>query len=178
MNKPMQERWIGGLSPSYSTPSLHMDTLLSIWPKVPLDAKILELGCNVGRQSYRLQTMGYTNLTRVDINQIALDDRTFAHTSTPVQVDLESEDWGQLEGTKWDLIFTVAVLEHLYSDRVLDKIASMALRWIAVCEDEVHLLDTHNPRNYQTEFEKRGWKQVHYCQMSEDKSFFARVFER
>lgn len=176
MNKPMQERWIGGISPSYFTPSPHMDTLMSIWPEVPLDAKILELGCNVGRQTYRLQTLGYTNLTRADVNPFALQDGHFPHTSRAVQVDLESPDWGELEGTTWDLIFTVAVLEHLFHTHPLDKIAAMSTGWIAVCEDEEHTLETHTARNYHEEFGKRGWWQVSEKRVPEDRAFVARVF--
>lgn len=155
-----------------------METLLSIWPKVPLDASVLELGCNIGRQSYRLQTLGYTDLTRADINPHALKDSSFPHTSTPVVVDLESPDWGGIEIVRWDLIFTVAVLEHLHNDRVLDKIAALAGKWICVCEDEVHTSDTHKARNYQTEFEARGWVQTASRQMKEDQSFWARVFSK
>jgi 2-polyprenyl-3-methyl-5-hydroxy-6-metoxy-1,4-benzoquinol methylase len=153
-----------------------MTALLSIWPEIPLDTRILELGCNVGRQTYRLQTLGYTNLTRADINPHALRDTHFPHTSRALIVDLEGEDCGELEGEKFDLVFTVAVLEHIYSDRVLDKISSLATGFIAVCEDEEHTLDTHTARNYKEEFGKRGWWQVSEARVPEDRSFRARVF--
>jgi len=155
-----------------------MDTLLSIWPTIPLDATILELGCNLGRQTYRLQTLGYTALTRAEINPTALYTQSFRHESTPVEVDLEAEDWGVLDSRQWDVVFTVAVLEHIYSDRVLDKMARIASKWICVCEDEVHESETHHARDYRKEFESRGWVQVSAVRVKEDEAFWARVFSR
>ncbi len=153
-----------------------MDALLRIWPKIAKDSSILELGSNVGRQAFRLQTEGYTNILRTDLNPLALKAWVFKHTSPAEVVDLEQPTW--LPGRTFDLIFTVAVLEHIYSDKVLDNIATKATKWICVCEDELHTIDTHKARNYQLEFEKRGWIQDKCLQVTPDTAFWARTFRK
>jgi pseudaminic acid biosynthesis-associated methylase len=78
---------------------------------VPKDARILEVGCNLGNQLVLLQNLGYTNLYGVEVQEYALEAARARtrnlHLALVSAFDLPYEDG------YFDLIFTAGVLIHI-----------------------------------------------------------------
>lgn len=150
------------------------------------DLKILEVGCNVGRNLNYLFTRGYLYLTGIELSYNALEIgklnypllfancRFIPHSIENVTRDLD----------KFDIIFTLATLEHIHkkvSKKVFDSIAKHT-KYIITIEDEKTNSPRHFPRNYKKIFERRGFKQIsekgnlgyHYLSTG----FIARVFKK
>jgi len=152
------------------------------------DASILELGCNVGRNLHYLHQAGFTNLHAIEINADALQllRKSFPDSAATAKIhcgtiedNIRSFGDGQI-----DLIFTMAVLEHIHndSDFVFKDMVRVGKKIMTV-EDERSHSERHFPRNYRTIFESLGMVQASEIPLTQDKhglstSFVARVFRR
>jgi 2-polyprenyl-3-methyl-5-hydroxy-6-metoxy-1,4-benzoquinol methylase len=144
------------------------------------DDKILELGCNVGRNLHALYQAGYSNLHGVDINLDAIkllyktypDLRAIIHHSTIQKFLIKDEHY--------DCIFTLAVLMHIFDDWIFEHISRKANNVIITIENEHANYWKCKPRNYQEVFENLGWKQAHKLAGSENyqlsRKYIGRVF--
>lgn len=98
---------------------------------IPRDARILEVGCNVGNQLLLLHGMGYTNLHGVDVQTYALD---IAKTRVPAASTREASALNlPFPDKAFDLVFTSGLLIHIApSDlpKVLGEIHRAAKTWI------------------------------------------------
>jgi SAM-dependent methyltransferase len=136
---------------------------------------VLEVGCNSGRNLRGLQVLGFEFLRGVDINETAIqiaEEESFG-----------IEYWVGDAATKsfWmgspvhELIFTMAVLQHIPEDAVLDYIAHHALHILTI-ENEYNT-SKHDPshfrRNYYTEFTSRGFIETRYKQDNDPHTFGA-----
>ena len=148
------------------------------------DASVIELGCNVGRNLHYLWQAGYRNLSGVEINEQAVKMMREKFPDVKVKVHqgaLEDKirDLGQ-----YDLVFTMAVLEHIHRDSewVFGEIARIAKKCLITIEDEKNVSERHFPRNYKEIFEPLGLRQIyeHNCADVPElsKKFYARVFAR
>jgi 2-polyprenyl-3-methyl-5-hydroxy-6-metoxy-1,4-benzoquinol methylase len=145
-------------------------------------ASILEIGCNTGRNLDHLHRAGYTNLMGIEISEPAINllRQSYPHLGHS-QVYLGSvEDLIGKVGT-FDVVFTMAVFEHLHSDSawVFKEIAGIT-RTLITIEDEHHHSWRHFPRNYKRIFEPLGLRQVEEQTRLPELSaeFVARVFQR
>ena len=100
------------------------------------DASILELGCNAGSNLFHLWKAGYHNLSGVEINPKAL--RLMKQNFPDMQVITYE---GSIEDRikelmEHDLVFTMAVLEHIHSDSewVFSEMARKAKRFLITIE--------------------------------------------
>lgn len=98
---------------------------------VPRDAKILEVGCNLGNQLLLLQQMGFTNLHGIEIQSYALEHARRripeASLSQASALNIPHDDHS------FDLVFTSGVLIHIAPGdlpRVLGEIHRCAKTWI------------------------------------------------
>jgi 2-polyprenyl-3-methyl-5-hydroxy-6-metoxy-1,4-benzoquinol methylase len=149
------------------------------------DASILELGCNVGSNLYHLWKSGYHNLSGIEINPEAL--KLMKQNFPEMQVityEGSIEDRIKKLG-KYDLVFTMAVLEHLHIDSewVFSETARRAKRYLITIEGEKKILSKlHISRNYKNIFERLGLQQVYEKHLNQDEglntNFYARVFLR
>lgn len=155
--------------------------------RVGRDGAILELGCNVGRNLNALARVGYENLTGIEISGRALDVGR-AHFASLKGVELINgtleEELVKLKKRGYDLVYSMAVLEHVHSESeaVFAQIARISGRYVVTIEDERYESWRHFPRNYRKVFEGLGMEQI------EEKNclgidglnsyFFARVFEK
>lgn len=150
-------------------------------------SRILELGCNVGRNLEALRLAGYSHLTGVDISSHALKmaPKFFpglnAVGATLACYSIEELLHRMYKGDDtYDLVFTMAVLEHVphSSDSLLQQLPKIA-RYIIVIEDEVQVGLRHYVRDYATFF--NGAKQVKQLSCSHvpglGHSFVARVLQ-
>jgi pseudaminic acid biosynthesis-associated methylase len=78
---------------------------------IPADARILEVGCNIGNQLLLLQRLGYSNLYGVDVQDYALE---MARSRTK-NVNLTQASTFALpyEDKYFDMVFTSGVLIHV-----------------------------------------------------------------
>jgi pseudaminic acid biosynthesis-associated methylase len=98
---------------------------------IPLSARILEVGCNIGNQLLLLAQAGYTDLHGVEIQSYAVD---IARSRVPSASIVEGS---ALEiphpDQDFDLVFTSGVLIHIAPDNLSTAIAEIcrtAKTWI------------------------------------------------
>jgi SAM-dependent methyltransferase len=151
------------------------------------EAEILELGCSVGRNLNTCYTAGYCNLSGVEINTRAFEpmQAAFPDLTNHVRVYYCAiEDViREIPTDTFDLIYTMAVLEHLpvQSNWVFAEIARVAKQYVIIVEDEHGISTRHFPRNYREVFEKCDLVQVEEIKpqctdLTDD--FIARVFRK
>lgn len=147
----------------YLTHGKRTAVLLEFLPILRPGSSVLEVGCNAARNLGALAGAAHLELHGVDINQSAIAvAESFVPTAKFICADVSLEEtW---EGRPiYDLIYTMAVLQHIPEDSTLDYITKHALQ-IVTMENETTTNKQeklHWPRNYKTEFEARGFKQVH-----------------
>jgi pseudaminic acid biosynthesis-associated methylase len=79
--------------------------------RIPADARILEVGCNIANQLLLLQKLGYSNLHGVEIQGYALEiARSRVKGTSLVQASALSLPY---KDNYFDLIFTAGVLIHI-----------------------------------------------------------------
>jgi len=111
---------------------LSQDEVNRSWLKdVPLDARILEVGSNVGYQLEALRRIGYRNLYGVEIQRYCVDKAKSLHP----KVDIIQAQGGDLpfKSNFFDLVFTSGVLIHVAPDNlaaVQDEMHRVTRRWI------------------------------------------------
>lgn len=101
---------------------------------VPRDAKILEVGCNVGNQLVMLKEQGWKNVTGVELNRSAVA----AARARGLNVK-QGNALGLRHGAgMYDLVYTCWVLGHIAPkknlERAMDEIYRVSRRWISGCE--------------------------------------------
>jgi len=101
---------------------------------VPQDASILEVGCNIGNQLLVLQTMGYTNLSGIELNA---ESAQLARERTGCPIIQGSATNLPFKNKSFDLVFTSGVLIHINpSEQVtaMSEIARVSKKWIWLLE--------------------------------------------
>lgn len=105
------------------------------------DDKILELGCNVGRNLHYLYSGGYHNLMGIDINRKAIELGLQHYTELSKDNFICGEIGRELNTIKpdsYDIIFTMAVLEHIHpkEQHIFFNMVRIASKFIITIEDE------------------------------------------
>lgn len=132
----------------------------------PQDVRILEIGCNVGRNLQHLLTAGYANLEGIEISEdaVRLLESTFPELAQRARIhNAPAEDvLPTLEDGRYDLTFTMAVLEHIHreSEWIFPHIVRITKNVLVTVEDEKNVSERHFPRNYRKVFEGLGLRQV------------------
>lgn len=149
---------------------------------------VLEVGCNVGRNLNFLYQAGFAPLAGIEIseNAVALLRKNYPELAAHVRIILSpvEEAIRTLNDREFDLVFTMAVLEHIHSESewVFGEMVRVCGRYLITIEDENELSWRHFPRNYRHVFEPLGMRQVaeQPCAGIEGLpgSFVARVFCR
>jgi SAM-dependent methyltransferase len=130
------------------------------------DARILEIGCNAGRNLSYLQRAGYENLTGIEISQQAVDlmRERFPEVARRARIlvgPVEQHIRAFADG-EFDLVFTVAVLEHIHteSEWIFADMARVTRTHLITLEDEAERSWRHFPRDYQRVFAPLGLAQL------------------
>jgi SAM-dependent methyltransferase len=156
------------------------------------NAKILEIGCNVGRNLNCLFNAGYTKLGGVEISEDAIDLMKQAYPEMAKQIKIWNtpiEDViKNFEDDSFDVIFTMAVLEHIHPDSefTFPEMVRITSKYIITIEDEKGVSWRHFPRNYKKIFESLGTKQIYEFDSAIERreieglgsTIYARVFKK
>ena len=85
---------------------------------------------------------------------------------------------------KYDLIYTMAVLEHIHVDSewIFNEMVKLTNKFIITIEDEKSISWKHFPRRYKRIFENLGMKEIEFLNCSRikgfHKGFYYRLFEK
>lgn len=116
------------------------------------DAKILEIGCNCGRNLNYLEKHGYNNLTGIEINEDAIEFGKNFYKNDNYKV-INSPVENIIEGLgDFDLIFTCAVLMHIHPQQA-DYVFSTMRK---ISNKIIIIEDTLVNRDYKAIFEQDG----------------------
>jgi SAM-dependent methyltransferase len=130
------------------------------------DARVLELGCNVGRNLRFLLDNGYERLEAIEISGPALERMKDVHPHVAAAATVHNAPLEDVLPTlpdgSFDVVFSLAVLEHIHpdSESVFAEIARVAGGVLVTVEDEAVHSWRHFPRNYRKIFEPLGLEQV------------------
>lgn len=152
------------------------------------DGIILEIGCNVGRNLNYLFENGYTNLSGIEINEKAVEllKETYPEMASVANIynNPVEEVIKELKENQYDVVFTMAVLEHIHTDSewIFQEMVRISSKYIVTIEDENGYSDRHFPRNYKEIFEPLGMKEIEVITCKDipglGNDFFARVFKK
>lgn len=133
-------------------------------PLLPPDARILELGCNVGRSLNYLYRHGYRNLTGIEIGAKAVElmKTTFpdVYASAKIIVGDMPQEIRKLATADYDLVFCHSVLVNIHPscNDVFKEIARVSRRFVLTLENEGSI--TAYPRDFKKVFEKQKYKMI------------------
>lgn len=130
------------------------------------DFKIMEVGCNVGRNLNFLFNAGYHKLFGIEINKEAIKLMKSAYPNMKVEIHegLLENMLPALEEKSFDIVFSSAVLMHvhpLFCEVVFKHIARIVSKYLIVIESEISMSPTQYPRNYTKIFRALGMKQIY-----------------
>ena len=149
---------------------------------------VLEIGCNIGRNLYYLRKSGFNKLSGIEpnIKAIQLMRKKFEDTYKSIKLfkyPVESKI-KKFNNSQLDLIFTMAVLEHIHPDSewIFREMARVAGKYLITIENEKHYHWRTFVRNYKKIFEKLGFVQIEEINCREidglGETYFARVFKK
>lgn len=179
----------GNLPEAYIKPMERSKLLLYILKSYgTLDAKILEIGCNVGRNLNYLFQAGFKNLEAIEISENAIKTLkdTYPKMADNIKIyNTAIEDIiGEFKNNKFDIVFTMAVLQHIHPDSewIFSEISRITNGLLITIEDEHGISWRHFPRNYKKVFKPFGMKQIKVIKCCNryglHKNFYARIFHK
>ena len=105
-------------------------------------AKMLEIGCNVGRNLNYLFDDGYKKLSGIEISEEAVRvlKKSFPEMARSIEIHNSPVERiiTKFEDNKFDIVFTMAVLEHIHSDSewIFPEIVRITKNFLITIEDE------------------------------------------
>jgi SAM-dependent methyltransferase len=129
---------------------------------LPREARILEIGCNVGRNLAHLFDSGWSDVSGVEINPHAVEllRETYPQLrDAEIYVGPAEDVLPKVPNDSYDLVFTMAVLEHIHpsSEIVFDRMVAIAPRVLAI-EPRGSLSHRTYPHDIPALFRSRGMR--------------------
>lgn len=161
----------GNVPRTYIGPVQRSKVLLQLLADLPQDARILEVGCNVGRNLAYLYDHGYTSLQGIEINPHAVEllRETYPQLAdVPVHVGPAEEILPELPADSFDLVYTMAVIEHIHPDAsaVFDEMVRVGSSILAI-EPAGRRSHRQYPHDVPEIFRARGMRMVSSRPMTE-----------
>lgn len=158
---------------------------------IPDRVRVLEIGCNVGRNLNSLRLAGWTDLSGIEISESAVNVMKQAYPEMAARATIYNapvEDViKQFADRQFNVVFTMAVLEHIHPDSewVFAEMARITDKLLITVENESRSSWRQFARNYRSIFEALGLEQVEevFCEPFTNELNFtipyvARVFRR
>lgn len=150
-------------------------------------AKILEIGCDVGRSLNYLFLAGFENLAGIEISEEAVQflkqsypemARNTKFYNMPVEEIIK-----RIKEHEFDIVFTMATFGHIHtdSDWIFPEVVRITKDILITIEEEHTRYWWHFPRNYREVFEPLGMRQIEGINCSEVEGlsrFITRVFKK
>lgn len=176
----------GNVPADYIDPALlpRSRALYDLISDLSREARILEVGCNAGRNLAFLYDHGFRNVEGVEISPHAvslLRSRYPQLSECPIHLGAAESVLPRIPADSFDLIFTMAVLEHIHPDSsdLFLHIARIAPRVLAIEPAEGHSSSRQYPHRLERRFERHGLKLVSIHPMSGDlRNYSAFRFQR
>ena len=154
----------GNVPRTYLNPVWRSKALLELVSDLPADARILEVGCNVGRNLAYLHDHGYPDVTGIEINPHAVEllRESFPQLAErPVHVGPAGDILPGLPDDSFDLVFTMAVIEHIHPDEshIFDEMVRVS-RDVLSIEPRSRLSHRQFPHDVVEIFTSRGMELV------------------
>jgi len=145
--------------------------LLKLMGDMPRDARILEVGCNVGRNLAFLHDNGYHNVAGVEISPHAVEllRKTYPQLAdADIHVGPAEETLVSFEDDSVDMVFTMAVLEHIHpkSTEVFSNIGRIAKSLLTI-EPERHASHRQYPHDIRAIFQGLGFHLLNSVSMKD-----------
>ncbi len=137
-----------------------------VLPFLEKDSKILEIGCNAGRSLNYLYSLGYRDLTGIEIGAEAenIMKEYFPETykSTRYIVGHAYDEIRRLPSDRFDLVFCRAVMMNISPrwNKIFKEMSRISKGFILMMEREGSY--TAYPRDFEKMFKKVGQKQIVY----------------
>lgn len=153
---------------------------------IPKEGRVLEVGCNAGRNLDHLYRAGYHNLAGIDISEAAIQKmaEAYPHTRavTKIRIGPVEKVISNFARRSYDAVFTMAVLVHIHPDSewVFAEIAKRTKKYLIIVEDEHNISSRHFRRDYRPIFENLEFSQIEEIRPFPGlpkKSYVGRVFE-
>jgi len=127
-------------APAWSSRSQTIVNLLA--PHISKEARILEIGCNSGRNLNHLWRAGYKALGGIEISKHAAKRLRKAYTClahVPIDIGPAENLIRKFSNHSIDVIFTMAMLEHLHPDNkfLFKEIARVANQYVLSVESRL-----------------------------------------
>lgn len=135
-------------------------------PEIAPSDSILELGPNCGANLRKLDSLGYKNLSGMEIDRAAVDvmAKRFPELARRVTVKVGSleESLLQTDSRSVDVVFTMGVLMHIHpkGSFIFSEMVRIARRFIVVVELETANCTYIFARNYRRVFQRLGCSQL------------------
>ena len=152
------------------------------------DSRILEIGCNVGRNLNYLFRNDFKNLSGIEISDIAVKQLIESYPEMAKIINIYNfpveKIIKKLRDGKFDIVFTMAVLEHIHVDSewIFPEIVRITKGFLITIEDERGISWGRFPRNYKKIFQSFGMRQIEEINCDQidglGNYFFARVFKK
>lgn len=165
--------------------SIHLYSIISDLISAAEQPRILEIGCNIGRNLMTLRFGDYIRLFGIELSERAVEVMRIIF---PLSDDFkiytgEVERWiPTLKTDSFDIVFTMAVLQHLppESEHVFKQLVRITKRYLVVIEDEKRQSWRHFPRRYDEVFKPLGLKQIKVIKKIDglSKPFKCRIFRK
>jgi SAM-dependent methyltransferase len=130
---------------------------------VPTEGRVLEVGCNVGRNLNAAFQAGYRNLEGIELNSNAIE---LIKKYFPEMAKVADVHFGLIENFvrslgNFECAFAMGVLQHIHpsSEWVFPELAKRAATVITI-EHEKSFGWRWFPRNYKNVFESAGMQQI------------------
>ena len=154
----------GNVPADYVNPIGRSRALLTLVSDLPKDARILEVGCNVGRNLAYLHDNGYTSVEGVEISPHAVEllRKTYPQLAEcQVHLGPAGDVLPSLADDEFDLVFTMAVIEHIHPDEasVFDDMVRVGKQVLAI-EPKNRLTHRQFPHDVVELFTSRGMEAV------------------
>jgi SAM-dependent methyltransferase len=150
----------GNNSRDYMKTIWRSQALRKLVDDLPPDARILEVGCNVGRNLAYLHENGFPHVEGIEINPHAVEllRETYPELAdVTIHVGAAGDVLPQLADDSFDLVFTMAVIEHIHPDEshVFDEMVRVGHDVLAI-EPENRLTHRQFPHDVPEIFTARG----------------------
>lgn len=116
--------------------------------------RILEIGCNIGRNLNYLSEMGFTDLSGIEINQHAIDlmPKIYPNLNCTIHTGSAEDILPTFTDKQYDLAFTMAVIEHIHPDSCIFSHLSRITKQLILVEPTNHQSHRSYPHNIEKLF--------------------------